>query len=79
MSAYKDEWIDLLLKQKLPGWLIANDKNHIFINVPEDQDLETAMEDFIARVKLLKPKVKAKPAKLSFFIGNSKDSKFYEL
>lgn len=79
MNAYKKEWIDLLLKQNYPGWLIADDRNHIFINIPEDQDLEAAMVDFKKKVRSLSLKIKAKPDKLGFFIGNSKDSRFYEL
>ena len=79
MNQYKDEWIELLLKQKFPGWLIASDRNHIFINIPDDQDLDKVMKDFQDKAKLLKLKIKAKPDKLGFFIGNTTDSKFYEL
>jgi hypothetical protein len=46
MNAYKDEWIELLIKQKFPGWLIASDGNHIFINIPDDQELEKALSEF---------------------------------
>ena len=79
MASYKDEWLDILLKQKLQGWLIASDRSHIFINVPDDQDLDAAMQKFKSLVEGLKPKVKSKPARLGFFLGNSTDSKFYEL
>ncbi len=79
MASYKDEWLDLLLKQNLQGWLIASDRNHIFINVPDDQDLDTAMQTFKTLLGGLKAKVKSKPTKLGFFLGNSTDSKFYEL
>ncbi|MHA4895823.1 hypothetical protein ACXZ1K_13805 [Pedobacter sp. PWIIR3] len=79
MASYKDEWLDLLLKQKLQGWLIASDRNHIFINVPDDQDLDEAMKNFKILLARLKAQVKSKPTKLGFFLGNSTDSKFYEL
>jgi hypothetical protein len=79
MNKYKDEWIELLLKQNIPGWLIASDRNHIFINVPDDQDLEVVLPDFKSKVQSLKSKLKSKPEAIGFFIGNSKDSKFYEL
>lgn len=79
MNAYKKEWIDLLLKQNYPGWLIADDRNNIFINIPEDQDLEIAMAEFKKKIRSLTLKIKSKPDKLGFFIGNSKDSRFYEL
>jgi hypothetical protein len=79
MSAYKDEWIQLLLNQKIPGWLFASDRNHIFINIPDDQNIDEVFLDFSKRVKMLVGKVKSKPEKLGFFIGNSVDSKFYEL
>lgn len=79
MTTYKDEWLELLLKQKLPGWRIASDRNHIFINVPDEQDLDAAMQTFQTLVQGLKPKLKNKSVKIGFFLGNSKDSKFYEL
>lgn len=79
MNAYKDEWIELLLKQKFPGWLVASDRNHIFINIPDDQDLEKVLSDFKEKAIDLKKKIKSKPEKLGFFIGNSVDSKFHEL
>lgn len=79
MNKYRDEWIALLLKQNFKGWLIASDQDHIFINIPDDQDLESAMTEFKKKVGFLKPKVKNKPEKLGFFIGNTLDSKFYEL
>ena len=78
MSAYKDEWIELLLKQKYPGWLIASDRNHIFINITDDQDINQVLEEFKTKVNDLKKKIKSKPDKLGFFIGNSVDSKFFE-
>ncbi|RZK77747.1 MAG: hypothetical protein EOO92_12345 [Pedobacter sp.] len=79
MNHYKDEWIELLLKQKFPGWLVASDRNHIFINIPDDQDLESVMKDFQSKIQSLKSKIKSKPEKIGFFIGNTLDSKFYEL
>ncbi|RZK24263.1 MAG: hypothetical protein EOO43_07645 [Flavobacterium sp.] len=79
MNAYKDEWIELLLKQNFPGWLVASDRNHIFINIPDDQDLEKVLSDFKEKAVDLKKKIKSKPEKLGFFIGNSVDSKFHEL
>ncbi|MGY4385913.1 hypothetical protein ACVWYN_002961 [Pedobacter sp. UYP24] len=79
MVSYKDEWLALLLKQKLQGWLIASDRNHIFINVPDDQDLDVAMQAFQTLLGGLKIQIKSKPTKLGFFLGNSIDSKFYEL
>jgi hypothetical protein len=79
MNAYKEEWIELLLKQKFPGWLIASDGNHIFINIPNDQDLEKVLSDFKQKTLDLKKKIKSKPEKLGFFIGNSVDSKYHEL
>lgn len=79
MNHYKDEWIELLLKQKFPGWLIASDRTHIFINIPDDQELEAVLPDFQKKIQVLKTKIKSKPEKLGFFIGNTTDSKFYEL
>ncbi|MBC7566655.1 MAG: hypothetical protein H7223_06785 [Pedobacter sp.] len=79
MNAYKEEWIALLLKQKFNGWLIASDRNHIFINIPDDQDIEKVLVEFKEKVPELKKKIRSKPEKLGFFIGNSVDSKFYEL
>lgn len=79
MSAYKKEWIELLLQQKFNNWLIASDQHHIFINVPDDVDLNRAMEEFMTKIQSLRTKIKSKPVKLGFFIGNTKDSKFYEL
>lgn len=79
MNAYKDEWIALLLKQNFQGWLIGTDGTHIIINVSKDQDLEVLFNEFLASIKRLKPKIKSKPSKIGFFIGNNKDSKFYEL
>lgn len=79
MNAYKEEWIELLLKQKYPEWLIASDGNHIFINIPNDQDLEKVLLDFKQKAVDLKKKIKSKPEKLGFFIGNSVDSKYDEL
>ena len=79
MDVYKKELIDLLLKQNYPGWRIAHDQNNIFINIPEDQELEVALEEFKKKMRSLAMKIKSKPTKLGFFIGNSKDSRFYEL
>jgi hypothetical protein len=79
MNAYKDEWIELLIKQKFPGWLIARDGNHIFINIPDDQELEKVLSEFKQKAIDLKKKIKSKPEKLGLFIGNSVDSKYHEL
>jgi hypothetical protein len=79
MKTYKDEWIALLLKQKISDWLIGTDGNHIIINVTNDQDLDALMIEFQKTIKRLHPLIKNKPSKLGFFIGNSKDSKFFEL
>jgi hypothetical protein len=79
MNAYKEEWIQLLLKQKFDGWLIASDRNHIFINVPDDQDIERVLLEFKEKVPELRTKIKSKADKLGMFIGNSVDSKFYQL
>jgi len=79
MSAYKDEWIDILQKQKFNGWLIASDRKHIFINIPDDQNIDLVLEEFKIKAQELKKKIKSKPDKLGFFIGNSVDSKFYEV
>ena len=79
MSAYKDEWIDILQKQKFNGWLIASDRKHIFINIPDDQNIDLVLEEFKIKAQELKKKIKSKPNKLGFFIGNSVDSKFYEV
>ncbi|MEJ7559444.1 MAG: hypothetical protein WKF66_14135 [Pedobacter sp.] len=79
MSAYKEEWIQLLQKQKYDGWLIASDRNHIFINIPDNQDIEKVLKDFQEQVPELKKKIKGKADKLSLFIGNSVDSKFCEI
>ena len=79
MSAYKDEWIEILQKQKFSGWLIASDRNHIFINIPDDQNLDLVLEEFKVKAQELKTKIKSKPDKLGFFVGNSVDSKFYEV
>ena len=79
MSAYKDEWIDILQKQKFNGWLIASDRKHIFINIPDDQNIDLVLEEFKMKAQELKKKIKSKPDKLGFFIGNSVDSKFYEV
>lgn len=79
MDNYKNEWVELLLNQVAKNWLIASDRNHIFINIPDDQDLDLAINEFQRKVQLLKTKIKSKPVKLGFFLGNSVDSKFYEL
>jgi len=79
MSAYKEEWIQLLLKQKFDGWLVASDRNNLFINIPDDQNIDKVFEDFVGKVSTLKKQIKSKPDKLGIFIGNSVDSKFYEL
>ncbi|HEX8608627.1 MAG TPA: hypothetical protein VF679_08315 [Pedobacter sp.] len=79
MNSYKDEWVQLLLKQNFDGWLIASDRNHIFINVPDDRDINKVMLDFQEKVPELKKKIKSSSNKLGLFIGNSVDSKFYQL
>jgi hypothetical protein len=79
MNKYRDEWIALLLKQNFKDWLIASDRNHIFINIPDDQDLNLAMDEFKKKMIFLRTRIKQKPEKLGFFIGNTLDSKFYEL
>jgi hypothetical protein len=79
MNIYQEEWIQLLQKQKYEGWLIASDRKHIFINVPDNQNLDDLMEEFRTKIPELRKSIKSPIQKLSLFIGNSIDSKFLEL
>jgi hypothetical protein len=78
-NGYKKEWIAQLLKENFPGWLVADDGKHIFIKIPDDQDLDVVYAQFPDVILSIKPKIKSKPVPLTFFIGNSKDSKFFEM
>lgn len=79
MKAYRNEWIAVLLKENFPGWLIADDGRHVFIKIPDDQDLDLVYAQFPDLILQLQSKIRAKKTGLTFFIGNSKDSRFYEL
>ncbi|TDQ08214.1 hypothetical protein [Pedobacter metabolipauper] len=79
MNAYKNEWIEILLKKDFPGWLIGADKNDIIIQIPDDQDLDKVAAEFSSMLSELQKKIKSKPTMTRFFIGNSKDSRYCEL
>ena len=76
---YKNEWVAQLLKENISGWLVADDGKHIFIKIPDDQDLDLAYSQFPDVIHSIKSRIKGKPVPITFFIGNSKDSKFFEL
>lgn len=79
MDEYKKEWVALLLKQNYRDWLIGVEKQYIFIRIPDASDLEETFTEFQKELMSLKSKVKSKQSKLGFFMGNSINSKFFEL
>jgi len=78
-NQYLQEWLDLLITQNFPGWQFSTDKKHIVAFVPPTEDLEEALFTLQQAVGKLKSKVKSKPEKIGFFVGNVKDSKYWEL
>jgi hypothetical protein len=75
---YKQQWVELLVKEKLLNWRFSMDHKHIVAFVPADVDLDEAMLILKRVVTRLKGKVKGKPESLGFFVGNERDSRFWE-